>query len=105
MNFKDLIAKHGATNVMFMVPMRPTKTMFGLIAYKSSSDPTATVPCQIDLDSRYKVEDNYKVTLKSTYEGFGSESFYISDLEQIIRSGGIQVWLKPVLDYPLASKE
>lgn len=105
MDFKELVEKHGASNLMFMASMRPLKRILGFIAYKSSNDPEVIVPCVIDTTSRYNVNDNYKVTLKSTLDGYGTEHWYISDLTQSIRAGHVQVFVKPTLSYPLAPQE
>lgn len=94
MNLKEKIEKAGIENCMFLVPMRPVNTYFGFISFTSSSDPEFIVPAKINED-RYKVSDNYKITLKSIYEKFGKEHFYISDLESMISSGTIQFFVKP----------
>ena len=78
---------------MFLTPMRPVRTYFGLISLTSSSDPEIVVPAKIT-EERYKLKDNYKITLKSVYDGFGSNHFYISDLESLIKSGTIEFFVR-----------
>lgn len=89
-DLKGHIEKHGIENCLFMTPMRPVNQIM-FIRYKSSSDPEVTVPCRIDED-RYKIEDNYKITLKCTYPQFGKEHYYMSDLAQLIDQGHIELY-------------
>ncbi len=66
------------------------RSLFGLISYTSSSDEEILVPALINED-RYKVEDEYKITLQCIYEGFGSQDFYVSDLNSLFTRGHIQI--------------
>lgn len=93
MNLKEKIESAGIENCMFLVPMRPVRTYFGLISLTSSSDTEIIVPAKIT-EERYKLKDNYKITLKSVYDGFGSDHFYISDLESLIKSGTIEFFVR-----------
>ena len=93
MNLKEKIENAGVENCMFLAPMRPVRTYFGLISLTSSSDPEIVVPAKIT-EERYKLKDNYKITLKSTYDEFGSDHFYISDLEMLISSGTIEFFVR-----------
>ena len=93
MDLKEKIEKVGIENCMFLIPMRPVRTYFGLISLTSSSDPEIIVPAKIT-EERYKLKDNYKITLKSVYDGFGSDHFYISDLESLISSGTIEFFVR-----------
>jgi len=47
---------------MFLVPMKPLRTVFGMFAYTSSDDPDTIVPCRIS-EKKHKLKDNYKITL------------------------------------------
>ena len=93
MDLKEKIEKVGIENCMFLIPMRPVRTYFGLISLTSSSDPEIVVPAKIT-EERYKLKDNYKITLKSVYDGFGSDHFYMSDLESLIKSGTIEFFVR-----------
>ena len=93
MNLKEKIENAGIENCMFLVPMRPVRTYFGLISLTSSSDPEIIVPSKVT-EERYKLDDNYKITLKSVYDGFGREHYYISDLESLISSGTIEFFVR-----------
>ncbi len=88
----DIINKNGIENIIFLAPMRPLHKVFGLIAYTSSTDKQIVVPAKID-ESRFKVKDEYKITLKSIYEQFGKEHFYVSDLEHLIKDGIIKFYV------------
>jgi hypothetical protein len=61
------------------------------MGYTSSSDPTFLVPAIIS-EERYPVTSNYKVTLTSLVPGFGSENFYTSDLQSLIREKRIHFY-------------
>lgn len=95
MNLKELASKHGIENLVFLLKMKPVRTVFGLIAYKSSNDAEVLVPCVVDASSRYGTDLAYKVTLKAMEEIYGRDTFYVSDLEQIIGTGQIQLLVKP----------
>jgi len=86
--FKDKLKN--PEKCLFLVPMRPIKK-FLFVTWTSTSDPEAIVPATID-ESRYKVKDNYKITLKSLYDAFGSEHFYIRDLESLIKNGHVKFY-------------
>lgn len=88
----------GIENFIFMVPMRPVQSVFGLFAYTSSDDPEVLVPCKID-EKKYKVSQDYKITLKSIYNHFGKKDFYISDLRLLIQDGVVQMYAKPETGY------
>lgn len=89
-NIVSLVETYGVKNLRFYIPMRPLE-MMGIIpgiALKSSNTQEEMKECEID-ESRYKVANNYKITLaaiENPYDSqvFGREHFYISDLEGII---------------------
>ena len=75
---------------LFMVELRPIRTCW-FISYITSNDVPVTVPCIIN-EKRYKLKDNYKVTLQSTINGFGKRHFYQMDLESLIHRGQIKAY-------------
>jgi hypothetical protein len=86
------ILEHGIENVYFIAKVRPLrKVMF--ISYTSSSDPEIEMLCKINTE-RYKVEDDYKITLEPIYEGFAKKDYYISDLQNIINRGHIKMLIQ-----------
>lgn len=91
MNIKQAISLYGHSGVKFFVPMRPVRSVLG-IGYTSSSDPEFPVLCEIVTD-RYKPEEEYKIEIKSVYEGFGKDSFYVSDFESMIRAGRVKMFI------------
>lgn len=94
MDLTKKILEVGVENCLFLVPMRKLNTIFGLLSYTSSSDPEIIVSAKINED-RYKVNDNYKITLKSIYEGFETKHYYISDLKKLIIKNEIEFYIKP----------
>jgi hypothetical protein len=86
----EKILEVGVKSCMFIVPMRPVRTIL-FISFTSSSDPEFDVPAVID-ESRYRLEDNYKITLKSTLPGFSKTHFYICDLERILETGRVKMY-------------
>ncbi len=93
MNLKDRILEVGIENCLFMVPMRPLHSILGIFSYKSSDSEYKLVPCVIN-EERYKVEDNYKITLECLYPTYGKEHFYLCDLESLIRSNHIGFYVR-----------
>jgi hypothetical protein len=79
MNLIKEILEVGIDNCLFLVPMRPLNTILGF-SFTSSSDPEFVVTAKIT-EERYKVSENYKLTLKSTMDGFGKNQgiieFYV----------------------------
>ena len=45
----------------------------------------------IIIPDRYSPFENYKIEVKSIYEGFGKESFYVSDLDSMVRDGRVKM--------------
>lgn len=93
MKLIETIKKNGIENCIFLIPMKPVRTVLGLISYTSSSDEDFVVPAEI-CEERYKVSENYKITLKSIYKGFGKEHLYVMDLEQLIDQGTVQFFVR-----------
>jgi hypothetical protein len=75
---------------LFMMSMRPLRH-FMMITYKSSSDKEMQVPA-FAIENRYKFTDNYKIEFKAINEGFGTETFYLSDLVHLINKGQILMY-------------
>lgn len=55
-----------------------------------SGDKQSWTECFVD-ESRYKVEDGYKITLRSTDPHFSYEHYYQSDFMSLVKSGHIIV--------------
>lgn len=98
MNLQKLIKQEGIENLRFTVPMRRIEGYhFGLFAsYSSDRDyPTDCVITEDEKVTRYKVKDNYKLTLVALDDPKKYEHFYIMDLENMICRGIIKVEAKP----------
>ena len=91
------IEEIGIDNCMFIIGFQPVHTVMGLISYTSGCDEYTKLPATID-ESRYKVKDGYKITLKCTIPEFGSHSFYQSDLASIIEGGHANIYKKEKLN-------
>lgn len=89
-DLKDMIKRKGAENIVFIVPMLPVRRVLGVVTSTSTSDKLVNVECVID-ESKYKLEDNYKITLQAKDRKYGSDDFYQSDLASLISEGKITV--------------
>lgn len=63
--------------------MHPMHTFAGILSWTCSSDREKWVECEI-IEDRYKVEDNYKVTLNPIEPGYAPESFYQMDFAGLL---------------------
>jgi hypothetical protein len=106
-NIADLIAKHGKKNIRALIPLKPLHVYGGMIAITSSSDPDIPTLCELD-ESRYKIEENYKVgwkpikpfdpkkpeSLLHDVVGLASKTFYVSDFDSIVKEGHIKLFVE-----------
>jgi len=88
MSLTKIISNH-PENFLFIIDSKKLRSFLGIFNFTVSGDPEFPVPYIID-EHRYKLKDNYKIELKSIYDGFERHIFYISDLESIIRNGDIK---------------
>lgn len=84
-----LVAKSDINKPLFLAKMLPVRDN-GLFCYSTSSDQMALVPCVV-VQSRYPLDDNYKIELVPTETGFGRQSYYLSDFAQLLRAGEFHV--------------
>jgi hypothetical protein len=77
-------------NKRYYILMHPFEIVSPLlgIALKSSNSRAKWVECYID-ESRYKLADGYKITLRAIDERYGSESFYQSDFKSMLKNGDV----------------
>lgn len=73
-------------NAHYFVPLHPLEGILGLIYYTSSNSPEVFVECEI-VEDEYKVDDGYKVKLRSLSPWFGSRTFYQQDFISFLESG------------------
>ncbi len=89
---KEIIEQHGIENLRFLVSMKPIRS-FAFFNYTTSRDKEENVLCKI-VEERYKLKDNHKIELRAESNLFGKESFYISDLEQLIVNKTIRIFIE-----------
>lgn len=75
-------------NHHYFILMHPLESAFGIIFWTSSNTRKKWVECEI-IEDNYKVDDNYKVQLRSIESGYGNETYYQSDFEQLLKEGFI----------------
>ncbi len=73
----------------YFVLMHPIE-LYGPVAIKSSGTREKWVECVI-VEESYKVDDGYKVELRSIEEGYGKETFYQEDFISLLNSGSVVV--------------
>lgn len=93
LSLKEKIEKAGIENCLFLVPMQPVQTIFGLISFTSSEDEEKIVPAKI-CENRYKVEEDYKISLRSIDPKYGVQHYYKYDLRQLIDQGSIEFFIR-----------
>lgn len=77
---------HINKDIHYFCKMRPIQSIFG-IGFTSSSDALEWFECYVD-EERYKVEDNYKITLRAI-DGRAYEHYYQSDFLHLMWEGFI----------------
>jgi hypothetical protein len=80
----NLVKEYGVKNLRFYIPMRRLE-FAGIIpgiAFTSSTSEEEVVLCNID-EVRYKIKDDYKITLTANDPRYGKNHFYISDLHTL----------------------
>ena len=71
----------------YWIRLNPLEIYFGIIALRDGNpDKAMWVECEVD-ESRYKIDEGYKVTLKALDERYGSRSFYQMDFESMLKDG------------------
>lgn len=86
----DEINRIGKQKIRFFVPMFPVHSIIGFCSYTCFTDPEYLTECFID-EERYKVEEGYKITLKSINHMFGYKHFYQCDLESLINQKKVYI--------------
>lgn len=94
MKLKDKILKAGIDNCLFILEMKPVYKVlkFPYSAAEFKRKPKE-VPAVIS-EKEYKISGNYKITLKSIDEDFGDKTFYLDDLEILIKNGDVKFYIK-----------
>lgn len=83
----DVVREFGVKNVVVTIPMLPLRytNFIPGIALTSSTDEPILVAGSID-ESRYRVSENYKITLTSNDDRCGKQHYYVCDLDNMIRN-------------------
>ena len=77
--------RHINKNIHYFCMMQPISTFMGMISFTSSDDPMMWFECYVD-EERYKVDDNYKITLRAL-NGYAYEHYYQDDFLQLMYEG------------------
>ncbi len=77
---------HINKDIHYFCLMRPIQSLFG-IGFTCSSDALEWFECEV-VEDRYKVEDNYKITLRAI-DGRAHEHYYQDDFLQLMYEGFI----------------
>lgn len=92
MNIQEIIKKYGVENVF--VEIKSKKLHRCLFLTYTTSDEAKSKICHINED-RYKISEDYKITLAPDDKNFAKHHYYISDLNSIIDSGHVRVFISP----------
>jgi hypothetical protein len=87
---KENILDKGIENVRFFAQMERIEAILPWGMAMTSSNNITWVECKID-ESRYKVEEGYKLTLKSLDPNYTYNHYYQSDFESLVKEGCILV--------------
>lgn len=87
MQLSEIFKEYGIPNLMFRIPMERIQEsgISGIGFISNDPDKTENVNVYIN-QSTHKVADNYKITLDAENSRFGKATFYISDLESLLRN-------------------
>lgn len=90
----ETILKAGVENVRFKLAMSRVHRFPGTtLGFVSRGENEKLVDCFID-EKRYKVEDDFKITLRAEDPNYGYEHFYLMDLNTLVRDGTVQMEIK-----------
>lgn len=84
-SIQQAVEEYGVPNLRFFIEMQELQWLgiFPGLAIKSSDTPYSMQECAI-VEDRYKVADDYKITLAAINPVFGKEHYYLSDLNQLM---------------------
>ena len=87
---KENILDKGIENVRFFAQMEKIEAILPWGMAMTSANNTTWVECKID-ESRYKVEEGYKLTLVSLNKYYTYNHYYQSDFESLVKEGCILI--------------
>lgn len=90
----QMIHKYGASNLVFMLPMRKLHNIMNVVSYTSDYDKYEMVPCVLeDQENRsWGWQSDYKVRFKAISPGYGHEELYVDTLNSLVSSKTIMVY-------------
>jgi|WetSurMetagenome_2_1015567.scaffolds.fasta_scaffold1197568_1 hypothetical protein len=84
------INKIGVNKIRFLAPMKEVGIYTPLGFMTSSNDPDVLTTCKIT-EERYRIKDNYKISITPT-EWLGyTEHHYLMDFDAVLMSGYIKI--------------
>lgn len=89
-DLKSIINEKGKDDIRFIAPFRTNGINTPLGFMISSNDPMEDMVCKIT-ESRYKVKDNYKISLTPSDVEWYKEDYYMLDLVSLIERGIIKI--------------
>jgi len=90
-NLKEVLSANGIGNCTVSIPMQPIRR--NIYKYMRIKDKYIRVPCKFS-EERYRLENNYKLTVVPFNEEFNKEHMYIADIETLIREGQAFLYVK-----------
>lgn len=72
----------------YFILMHPLESILGLITFTSSNTREKWVECEV-VEEQYKVDEEYKVELRSIEPGYGKETYYQCDFKNHLERGFI----------------
>lgn len=117
MDIKQAVEFYGVKNLRFFIPMKPIKMVpRGFFQVPMTDNKAFDVLTEFSiLETRYRIVDNYKIQLQRVHrlhlnmpEGFSDvvnqETFYISDLDGLLRENRDLYQLHGLVDVPAQYK-
>lgn len=89
-DLKKIINQKGKENIRFIAPFKTQAMLTPLGFMTSSNDPVENVLCKIT-ETKYKVDDWYKISLTPAEYNWYNEEYYIEDLTSLIEKGIIKI--------------
>lgn len=89
-DLKASIKEKGIENIRFIAPFKTEGTLTPLGLMVGSNNKTEKVECKIT-EKRYRVKDNYKISLIPVKDPLYIEHYYLLDLTSLIDRGIITI--------------
>lgn len=83
----DMVMEYGDTHLYIEMEFQPLNVVFGMFAFTSSTDEPVKSLGKIQPYKFFKYEERYKVVVCPEDPNLSPQSFYVDDLNRIIRDG------------------